>query len=270
MHIPKVKALFLQNEYTTNSYPMLLACSDGHNYFVKKSNGTGDIDLVYEVIADKLAQLFKIETPRIAFVEIPSGAIDENIVKFNTNIPDGTFLFGSQEIKGALELVKETTTRITTKNEYNRIDNPDDLITIALFDAHIGNKDRTYNNFNLLYDLSGGKQKIIAFDHVAIFDKVSDGNINTNSEVNFTGCILDNLYGKQILKYLHRDKIKEKIEEYFEKIDEIQEVVNATFETFPPTWRYNDDLRERIIRFLTDQERIISLRSEIRRFLQLS
>ena len=120
----------------------------------------------------------------------------------------------------------------------------------------------------------GEKDKIVAIDNVAIFNNPSQANNFKPSNSNFLSKnILKSNLGKKLLDYYFQDTnhtFEEVICNYFSRIDAFPEIVNKTFETFPKEWRSLDGLRERIIKFLINKERIVNLSEEIERYFYLT
>ncbi|MCC5904608.1 MAG: hypothetical protein JJU13_00245 [Balneolaceae bacterium] len=96
----------------------------------------------------------------------------------------GKIAFGS---KKAQNVVNELTQLdfVFSKHEFNRIEFPEHLLRIGLFDLWVGNNDRTAQNYNLF--LTRGKtQKLVVFDHFEAFNKIAEHsfkNITTEIDV---------------------------------------------------------------------------------------
>lgn len=271
-----IETLFFQSEEHSNSLPIKFTCSNDKPYFIKIAHSTKDFDdLIYEVVAVHLARHFGIPVPDYDFIRInrESYILGRNI-QYNQNkkfIVINPIGFGSKIIEHHKILTPNN--RLKDKHDFNSISNPLDYIRIGLFDFHLSNMDRSNENFNLIYDITTepGKRKIIAIDHTAIFGGTINKNrftprLNNNLVSNILSCTL----GEQIIKYLNQDRRKDLfqniIEYYFERTNNIPEVIEACFETIPKEWRYNKELPQRMINYLVNEKRNVSLQEEISKF----
>jgi hypothetical protein len=257
-----------KDEVNSGSSPIKFQCSDFNNYYVKLPLYDDYDDLIYEIIGYYLAKLFHINCPDISYINITENSYDLSFFKMNKNlIKPGLICFGSKEIINH-EILSHLTSIVRTKKEFDSIANPFDIIKIGLFDFHCGNMDRSEQNFNLIYDLSFVPKKLIAIDHVAIFKGATAKNsFIPIDETDIGNNILKSSYSQSILKHFKKNDIAKVIEEYFSKIDLIPDLIEKLFSSLPKDWIYNDDLKDRVINFLINEKRNLSLKTEFHRFL---
>ncbi len=188
--ISKVEATFLVKEMPTDGHhPMLVLADDGNKYYCKyrlRMSKEIELDfLTYEVIGHVLLNWLSIPTPEIAFVELHPDSYSSKDVKFNRIPPEGAICFGSKEVLGR---VLTETEAIVDKRDFNKLDNPLDLLKIAFFDQWVGNVDRGKAiesggfNYNLLV---ADHQRYIAFDHAFIFGGENSLRVFNASSVGF-------------------------------------------------------------------------------------
>lgn len=268
-----LNTMIFKEEVDSNSKPMKFLCVDFESYFVKISNTEGDFDdLIYEVVANDLANYFGIPTPQYKIVRVLESSYSIDDIELNKKyIVTNNIGYGSKEIPFH-EIMSKDTSIISNKHDFNLYENPLDFIRIGVFDFHIKNGDRFEGNFNIILDvLSSTKKKFIAIDHIAIFGSpiaknLFEPRLNDNLVKNILNCS----FGKALISYLEMDRIKEVINDYFDRIDGIEVVIRKSFETIPECWRYNEDLPDRILRYLINEERNVYLREELNRLLKIS
>lgn len=273
----QIDSLMFIEEIKSNNYPLKFLCEDDHSYFIKiRSSSTGYIDIIYETVAFQLAKYLELPIPEANFIKLVKGSYSSNHINFNkSEIFEGTIGFGSKEVKNH-NIITKYNFIINNKGDYNRIQNPLDFILIGIFDFHLANLDRYEDNFNLIfYPVEKGKKdKIVAIDNVAIFNNPSQANRFKPSSSNvLSKNILKSNLGKKLLNYYFQDAnitFEEVSDIYFSKIDAFPEIVNKTFETFPEEWRCMDGLKERIIEFLINKERIVNLTEELTKYFYLT
>jgi len=275
-----IDTLFLRDEFVSNSSPIKFTCRTGEVYYVKIAQSLNDFDdLIYECVAVQLANLFEIPVPSFNFINITPNSYDINDLTVPLNksfIQINPLAFGSLDIKNH-EILGPQNDSIYDKHDYNRFINPIDFLKIGIFDFHISNIDRKCPNYNIIFDINypKGKRKFIAIDHVAIFGgPLLKKRFSPNCNNNLVSNILNCPYGEAIIGYLKQDHgssiLNYTIESYFQKVDRIPDIIREFFETIPTQWRYNNDLADRIINYLINEERNVYLQSELRNLLKIS
>lgn len=134
--------------------------SDGNTYFVKGSKGTGNRDLIHEMISAKLAELVGLPIAPFTIVEVPQELIDLQFLPDINDLGSGP-AFGSQEMQ-LTELTFAGINHIEVELQQD----------ILIFDWWIRNNDRCLSNLggnpNLFVDQTNGELVII--DHNLAFD----------------------------------------------------------------------------------------------------
>lgn len=275
-----IVTLFFSEEIFSNSCPIKFTCFGGQVYYVKIAQSKTDYDdLIYEGIAVHLANLFKIPIPPYAIVNVIQSSYNLSDINSQLNktfIQLNPIAFGSLDVKNH-EILGPQNDTIFNKHDFNRFLNPIDYLKIGIFDFHITNTDRSYLNYNIIFDVNfpKGKRKFLAIDHVAIFGgTILKNRFTPQCNNNLAGNILNCPFGETIIDYLKKDYgpniLSEVIESYFAKIKYIPDIINAYFETIPEEWRYNEDLPNRMIAYLINEERNVYLQSELRKLLKIS
>jgi hypothetical protein len=275
-----IKTMLFGEEFKSNSSPIKFTCETGETYYVKIAQSVNDFDdLIYECVAVHLAYLFEIPVPSYNYINIIPTSYDINNLKVSSNrcfININPLAFGSLDIKNH-EILGPHNDSIFDKHDYNRFINPIDFLKIGIFDFHISNTDRKCPNYNLIFDINypKGQKKFIAIDHVAIFGgPLLKNRFSPKCNNNLVGNILNCPFGNSIIEYLKQDYgpdiLNDTIDSYFQRIDRIPDLIKAFFETIPEQWRYNNQLSDRIIAYLINNERNIYLQSELRNFFKIS
>lgn len=150
--------------YSTGDMPVLVLCSDKQQYICKymRPNATIAYKLACEFMGATFAELWKIDTPPFAIVQIQPVHWATTSVQHSSSAP----AIGFRKIDGVIDITP-TTFRQTTANRYTLYQ----LLKIALFDFWCANEDRTYNNANLLYDIEN--DKFISIDYGGILNNVT-------------------------------------------------------------------------------------------------
>lgn len=245
---------------TDGHHPMHFLCDDGHNYFLKYRIGIKpqEIDfLVYEIVCHYLLKYLEIPTPEIALVTIQKDSYNLKDIKHNKKIKPGTICFGSKEIAYA-DLLRSTEI-VKSKPEFKRFGNPADLIKIAVFDLWVDNTDRGRNdNFNILITREAGKNKFVAFDNAFAFKGVHGLQffnpkqpINTDDKLFITSFF--NQFVKHFSKY-ERTSITKNVLNLIH--DDCKNDIDIAFKQIPTQWEISYQLKERILNFLFDSERL--------------
>jgi hypothetical protein len=239
-------------------------------YFVKYNRTVSEIDgLIAEIVCHFLAKRIHLETPDIAYVEIGNHPVPENF-QFRNHMRHGKIAFGS---KKAQKVVNELTQLdfIFSKHEFNRIEFPEHLLRIGLFDLWIGNNDRSAQNYNLF--LTRGKtQKLVVFDHFEAFNKIADHSlkkISTEMDVYSNGFLSTN-YAYEMLGWVSKGNLYDEMENFFTTIDDIDinQLLRSICQTYPKTWNVDEDPMDYILRFLTSEERLQEIRDQVTDYIK--
>ncbi len=260
----KISTISLIQELDTDGHsPMKFICSNGSMYYVKYRSGKSfdkkEINcLVFEMVCTKLLMALYVPTPEQALVTItPDSYYKHQLIANKRTLRDGIIAWGSKEIEQS-DLVKGIELVLKQK-EFNRYSNPSDLIKIAIFDLWTDNVDRHSENYNLLVEVEDKKLKIIAIDHAFTFGGLNGMNIfNEKTQPNSYKKLIKSHFFRSIVKFMSQKDRIEIVNEFLTLILNlnVEEVVNEVFDEIPVTWGVESNLRERIIGFLTSEERL--------------
>ena len=262
--------LLLEEIGTDGHAPLKFLCDNNKNYYCKYLNAFNRSELnllAYEMVASHLLDKLSIPTPKVALVNVIDGTLNKSKIHFNRRLRVGNICFGSQEVKPAQEL---QSIQSFSKKDYNKIINPYDIVKIAIFDLWVNNMDRGRHfddgvNYNLLLASVDNRQRIYAFDNAFIFGGVNEiGTFNYLSPVSGHNKLVSSPFYKAVVQYISVDKLKEIVDNFVpllsvSYIDLISNVLNQ----LPNEWGLTLNLDNRIDAFLTNNERIITIKNTI-------
>lgn len=271
--IKTVQSIQLKSQKETYNRPVEAICRSERGldvYFVKYNRTASEIDgLIAEIVCHFLAKRLHLETPDIAYVEIGNHPIPENF-QFSNHITQGKIAFGS---KKAQNVVNELTQLdfVFSKHEFNRIEFPEHLLRIGLFDLWIGNNDRSAQNYNLF--LTRGKtQKLVVFDHFEAFNKIAEHSLNDiqlDIDVYSDGFLSTN-YAYEMLGWVSKDNLYDEMENFFTTIDDVNvdELLRSICQTYPNTWNEDKETTDYIVRFLTSEIRLQEINNQVTDYIK--
>lgn len=245
MEIPLYKSIkSIQKQYKTGETPVLVVCSDLHEYVCKYKHSSGSAyKLVCELSGAILAKAWNLNIPKFAFIQIlpehwtPMRSVSLTAPAFGSRILDSvidvTATF-DKEIHLSSQLIEQ-------------------IMHIALFDLWVSNEDRNWNNANLLYDMTSGG--LVVIDHGCIFNTATFDfklSILTQNET-----ILYSDLAHKILNettYEMPDIILEKLQKKFYDIKESEsELVGEIMDNIPALWNVDREVVKSKIRELFDR-----------------
>lgn len=262
-------------EYSeTKNAPISFLCEDQETYYAKYIQDPKEFDcLVYELACNKIAELIGLEVSETAFVNVCKNSLAHSRIKNYGNLrffKEGITAFGVKEIQ-YVDMVTNLPL-INKKSDFKKMNNPYDLILIALFDMHIANKDRHPENFNLL--LSKGKTRTIyAIDHYDTFGGLNYlGKINPNHYFHVDNTILRAQFVQElILKYYDIQTVVDLVEKYAYLCNpkQINALLDELFNQIPKNWQLSATLKDDMLALLTNTERISGIQKSVKEFIQL-
>jgi hypothetical protein len=270
--ILKVKTeLLLEETKTSGHAPLKFICNDNNLYYCKYlvDFDPNEINcLAYEIVSHYLLKALNIPTPDIALVEVAEGTLDKSKIIKNRRLRVNDICFGSKGIDPSEEINEFET--CSNKREYNRIENPEDVIKIALFDLWINNVDRGRFinpgfNYNLLVVRYGSKRKIMAFDHAFVFGGVQQiGVFNSKMPFENQDKFHQSDFYKSFIRYMDEEEIIEIVDNFIPllKISH-KEVIDAIIFQLPDVWKLTPNLADRIQEYLFCEERIEKVKAVI-------
>ncbi|QNR23978.1 HipA family kinase [Croceimicrobium hydrocarbonivorans] len=256
-------SLQLIEKRATHSWPILLLASDFSRYWTKfPSPRTDTIDLIYEYTAKIVGDHFGLPIPPVALIKAEAGSFRERDYPW---LKVGSLGFGSQEVLQN-DALSQHSALIRSKHDFNCIQNPLDLIRIAIFDLHMANTDRSDANFNLLLKRGSGDQ-IIAIDHAQIFKGPNYKNdFKAVPETSIGNSVLRTNYGHSILKYIDQSYFKAVLQDYENRLPSLAPKLARLKQSIPEEWALSPELHQRISEFLLNEERWDSIARAFRRF----
>lgn len=266
--IKTVQSIQLKSQKETYNRPVEAICRSEHGldvYFVKYNRTASEIDgLIAEIVCHFLAKSLHLETPEIAYVEIGNHPVP-TYFQYAKDLTEGKIAFGSKQVHNAKNELTQLEF-VFSKYEFNRIEFPEHLLRIGLFDLWIGNNDRSSQNYNL-FITRGKTQKLVVFDHFEAFNKIAEHsfeNINTEIDVYSDGFLSTN-YAYEMLGWVYKENLMNELNNFFATIENIdpEEILQSITETYPPGW--DDDLKtaDYINRFLSSERRLKEIRKQV-------
>lgn len=271
--IPKLSAEYFIKQVDTDGHsPLFVQANDGSNYFAKYLNSLRTDELcllVYEMVAVELLKELNLPHAEQAIIEIPPNIIDKKL-SYSKRWKRNVTAWGSKEIAGAT-LVSEIN-NYSAKNLFNQIENPEDLIHIAIFDIWVENTDRKQGNYNLITVQEFGKVRFIAIDHGSIFggfDRIGMFNESLVCSAN-NKLICSDLF-RQVVSRIPQNKQLQISKDFINLLSQVnlKEVLDDVFHNIPESWKINKTLRDRIEKFLLSDLRMQSLTNTVNSKLPL-
>ena len=262
--------LLLEEISTDGHAPLKFICSTNDIYFCKYLNSFNRFELnclAYEVVANILLNELEIPTPEIALVEISPDTLDKKKIRSNRRLREGNICFGSKEINPVNEI---QAIQDFTKNDFNKLINPLDIIKIAIFDLWVDNYDRGRNfedgiNYNLLLEPIGKKQKVIAFDNAFIFGGVeSIGTFNPTNIVNTRNKLVATPFYKKVVKFIDNRKFHDTVNNFVPLLEQnFEQDIKDIISQLPDEWELTKNLDQRINNFLSNKDHICNIKNII-------
>lgn len=263
MPLPSTATFTLLEELGTDGHsPLKFMCEDDHIYYCKYRTGRSldknEIDcLFYEIASNRLLKGLEIPTPELTLVKIAEDSFIPKDLKYHKKFcKPGVIYLGSKHIDNS-DLVQGVLP-ISSKREFKQIENPYDLIKIALFDLWVDNCDRGRDeNYNLLISVDGKSKKFYAFDHAFCFGGLDQLRMfHADLPSNHANKLINSLYFKKFSSFLDKNKCKEIVDNFlFLQPDEAEHVILDAYDDCPQEWGIPFALVQRMISFLTHKER---------------
>lgn len=234
-------------------------------YFVKYNRTASEIDgLIAEIVCHFLAKRLNLETPDIAYVKIGNHPVPKNY-QYTSSLKEGKIAFGSRLVRNAEDELTKLEF-IFNKHEFNRLEFPEHLLRIGLFDLWIGNNDRSVDNYNL-FITRGKTQKLVVFDHFEAFNKIAEHTfekINTEIDVYSNG-FLSTTYAYEMLGWVSKEGLKNELSNFFSTIEnlDLDNLLLLISETYPPGWDDDRSTVDYIKRFLSSKKRLDAIQAQV-------
>ncbi|MDD3908846.1 MAG: hypothetical protein PHN86_02680 [Proteiniphilum sp.] len=217
MIINKRKVISITGRYNTFQSPLKVIDESFEPYVLKFPCNLNDNSIIKEFICHFLLKSWKIPTPEIAILSVPTDLLEsfKPLEKRERNIINNTICFGSKMLLNSIDMNNFLTARDLVSQR--RIRNSLDLLKIALFDIWVENEDRKPTNNNLLLNPVGKSFEIYAIDHAFTFSTLDFKDIK-HEDVSFSynESILLSSLAKSIIKKQKWDDVTcSKYEEMF-------------------------------------------------------
>jgi hypothetical protein len=260
-----VKAVQIIECYGTNSIPLKVLCDDNDIYIIKtmfKTHAPFE-DLINETLCNYFLQCWNIPVPEQAIVVFDDILVEQYLLenktinkkyidfKFNNH-----FFYGTKFLPYATE-IELYNISLKDKHDYNKYENPIDLIKIGAFDKWIANMDRRKDNPNILADNTGKKFRFIPIDHTQSF-------ANQTNYKNLKIAIMDTVNNKSILNspitksissFANSKKYSNLANEITVNIDNTIASMDAIFENIPSEFGLSKQGKNKIKEILSNQTR---------------
>lgn len=268
-----VRTQFLFEEMQTDGHsPMKFLCDDQNTYYCKYRTQfkKEELDcLVYELICQSLLTNLGIPTPDVALAVVEEKSYDIKKLKSNRRyIHPGVVCFASADVpnSGLITGVQQ----LAGKRDLNDFSNPYDLLKIAMFDLWVDNMDRgrgSAENYNLLMQsfktIEGDKELIrnrwIAFDHAFCFGGVDTIRMFNEKMMPVSeGKLIESNYYSGVKLHYEVARSEQIIENFISLcLNNIETIIQDVFSELPPEWQTPISLADRMLTFLSCQERLM-------------
>lgn len=251
---------------TKGSRPLRVFCSDFNFYICKYYRGDGPAySLFNEYIASCLLKVWELRTPETAFVSIKREHISE--IGYPYYYFDRS-CFGSQYQREYIDVDNVFQGLSFPKSEIDAI--REVFLEIAFFDIWLSNEDRSADNYNPLYDISG--HQFIPIDHTAIFngnnlDK-EPAQITENESILFSP-VFCKLFYRTLQSNVSPLRLKV-INSVRAKIQNSHDHLSQILAGIPPDWRLDSSYLTDRLAFLFTDEWISECEKSFDTYLQIS
>lgn len=261
-----VRAVKILDCKHTNSIPLVVLCDDDEIYVIKtmfKKHPPIE-DLINEVLCNCFFQCWDIPVPDQALVLFDDTIIEQYLLLENNVINkkytdfkfENHYFYGSKFLPYATEIELYNLT-LKNKHDYNKYQNPIDLIKIGVFDKWIANRDRRSDNSNILIDNSDGKFKFIPIDNVQSFANQTNYktlNLAIMDTVN-NKSILYSPITKSISSFANSKKYTNLAKEITENIAKSIDLIEPIFENIPSEFGLSKKGKDKVKEILSNEAR---------------
>jgi hypothetical protein len=268
-NITTVRAVKILDCKATNSIPLEVLCDDNDVYIIKTmfKEHPPIQDLVNEILCNYFFQCWNIPVPKQALVRFDDVLIEQYLIGNNTidkKYKDFKFnnhyFYGSKFMPYATEIDLYNIT-LKDKHDYNKYDNPIDLIKIGAFDKWIANMDRRSNNPNILVDTSGAKFKFIPIDNTQSFANQSNYKALKLAimDTHNNKSILNSPISKSISNFANSNKYSNLANEIINNIENSIDFIEPIFNNIPSEFGLSKQGKNKIKEILSNQTRNIDV-----------
>jgi hypothetical protein len=238
---------------TANDKPILFACSDGKEYWIKDQQGRRKRHaLINEWIGASIARGLLIPVPDWEAVQLISDSYDPNIIQPRGRKLTNGVCFGSNNIQNMIDFTDQTI-NLKSKQTFDQITNPEDFIRIAILDLWIANGDRNANNYNLIMKRQPEELTFYAIDHSFMFEDLEYSKISNeiDSFQDDTGSLFGTNAHQYLLNKIGLKKARDVGTAFFDSINVISEATLRTlFQEVPIAWQFSTQEQNYVTEFL--------------------
>lgn len=251
-------ATFIEEIETDGHHPLLIIADNFEVYYIKNTKDKEPaIEIINEFISHYLLKIWNINTPDIAAINVDTKILPDKLSNFHKSYFYRNLCFGSKKINNSIEM--NNFIEINSKINFNKFQNPEDLLKLSLFDIWIENDDRKPSNPNVLFDFNESKIKIVAIDNAFTFATMNYSDISGIKGVvqSYNDNILYSDFARNILKYITKQNIFiDNINKYFylcieKSKDNFKEIVK----NIPGSLGFTAKLQNYLFAFLFNKER---------------
>jgi hypothetical protein len=260
-----VRAVQILDCKNTNSIPLQVLCDDNEIYIIKtmfKKHPPIE-DLINETLSNYFLQCWDIPVPEQALVLfddilieqylLENKTIDKKYIDFKFN---NHYFYGSKFLPYTTEVDLYNIT-LKNKHDYNKYQNPIDLIKIGVFDKWIANMDRRSDNPNIIVDNSQVKFRFIPIDNTQSFANQSDYKnlkLPIMDTVNYKS-ILNWPITKSISNFANSNKYSNLANEIIGNIEKSIDLIDPIFENIPSEFGLSKQGKHKIKEILSNNTR---------------
>lgn len=169
--IPRLNSIkeVIKKFHTNGSRPILIQADDFEYYICKYPFHPQDFKLINEYLANRFAQIWEIDVPELAFINVkrkhvPESMLGDRLTYSNIEIP----IVGFKKVDDITEYA-DTFAEGLSKSDLRKY-NKGKYLQLALFDIWLSNDDRNINNTNILTKSGDEEVYPVAIDHEKIFN----------------------------------------------------------------------------------------------------
>ncbi|ENA1802748.1 hypothetical protein ABF179_002156 [Flavobacterium psychrophilum] len=264
-NITIVRAVKILDCKNTNSIPLQVLCDDNEIYIIKTmfKKQPPIEDLINEILSNYFFQCWDIPVPEQALVLFDDILIEQYLLE-NTTINkkyidfkfDNHYFYGSKFLPYTTEVDLYNIT-LKDKHDYNKYENPIDLIKIGVFDKWIANMDRRIDNPNILIDNSDVKFRFIPIDNTQSFANQSNYKILKLPIMDTVNnkSILNSPITKSISSFANSEKYSNLANEITNNIEKAIDLIDPIFKNIPSEFGLSKQGKDKIIEILSNQTR---------------
>lgn len=254
--------------YQTGQKPVLVTCSDLEDYVCKHNLGHFPCKTLFaEYLTHHLLEALDVQLSKFEFVEVKEEHIVANSICqpiYFRNIP----CFGTLYLSEAIEFSKFP----LQKKEVKKINNLEDLLTIAFCDIWLANEDRNWNNFNMMINPVQKGWDIIPIDHGACFNSLGFSSERRLYSIDYNASIIETEQFRTLARKLFRSKkdIGNHAERLYICVQELADDYETIVQNIPESWGVPKDYIEALHSNLFDNSWLNETKYQFASFIKSS